>query len=35
MEPVRIGLVGYGKGARFFHAPLLRAAPECDVVAVL
>lgn len=35
MTPVRFGLVGYGFGARYFHAPLLVAAPECDVVAVM
>ena len=29
MEPVRFGLVGYGFGGRYFHAPLLAAAPEC------
>ena len=27
MEPVRFGLVGYGFGGRYFHAPLLAAAP--------
>jgi predicted dehydrogenase len=35
MEPVRIGLLGYGFGGRWFHAPLLRAAAECDVVGVV
>jgi predicted dehydrogenase len=35
LEPVRIGLVGYGFGGRWFHAPLLRAAAECDVVGVV
>jgi predicted dehydrogenase len=35
MEPVRIGLVGYGFGGRWFHAPLLRAADECDLVGVV
>ena len=35
MEPVRIGLVGYGFGGRWFHAPLLRAAAECDFLGVL
>jgi predicted dehydrogenase len=29
MDPVRFGLVGYGFGGRYFHAPLLAAAPEC------
>ena len=28
MEPVRMGLVGYGFGGRWFHAPLLAAAPS-------
>jgi predicted dehydrogenase len=35
MKPVRFGLVGYGFGARYFHAPLLAAAPECDLVGVM
>lgn len=35
MEPVRIGLVGYGFGGRWFHAPLLAAAPECDFLGVV
>ncbi|GAA3175650.1 Gfo/Idh/MocA family oxidoreductase [Blastococcus jejuensis] len=35
MEPVRIGLVGYGFGGRWFHAPLLGAAPECDFLGVV
>jgi predicted dehydrogenase len=35
MTPVRFGLVGYGFGARYFHAPLLVAAPECEMVAVM
>ena len=26
-EQVRIGLVGYGFGGRYFHAPLLAARP--------
>ncbi|MCZ2823969.1 MULTISPECIES: Gfo/Idh/MocA family protein [unclassified Modestobacter] len=34
VEPVRFGLVGYGFGGRYFHAPLLAAAVECDLVAV-
>jgi predicted dehydrogenase len=33
--PVRFGLVGYGFGARWFHAPLLAAAPECELVGVV
>jgi predicted dehydrogenase len=35
MEPVRIGLVGYGFGGRWFHAPLLAAAPECEFLGVV
>ena len=26
---VRIGLVGYGRGGRFFHAPLIEQASDC------
>src|SRR6478672_9041373 len=35
MEAVRFGLVGYGFGGRWFHAPLLAAAPECDFLGVV
>lgn len=35
MDPVRFGLVGYGFGGRWFHAPLLRAAAECDLLGVV
>jgi predicted dehydrogenase len=35
MRPVRFGLVGYGFGGRYFHAPLLGAAPECELLAVV
>ena len=35
MEPVRFGLVGYGFGGRYFHAPLLSAAPECAFLGVV
>ncbi len=34
-DPVRIGLAGYGRGGRFFHAPLIGLAPECTLAAVL
>jgi predicted dehydrogenase len=30
MDPVRIGLVGYGFGGRYFHAPLLASAAQCE-----
>jgi predicted dehydrogenase len=35
ITPVSFGLVGYGFGGRYFHAPLLASAPECDLVAVV
>src|SRR4051794_9581493 len=35
MEPVRFGLVGYDFGGRYFHAPLLAAAPECTLLGVV
>jgi predicted dehydrogenase len=35
MNPVRFGLVGYGFGGRYFHAPLIAAAAECDLAAVV
>jgi predicted dehydrogenase len=35
MEPIRIGLVGYGFGGRWFHAPLLSSAAECDFIGVV
>jgi len=34
-EQVRIGLVGYGFGGRYFHAPLLASAPGCDFAGVV
>jgi predicted dehydrogenase len=33
--PVRIGLAGYGRGGRYFHAPLIGLAPECVLTAVV
>src|SRR3954447_9969089 len=33
--PVRIGLVGYGFGGRYFHAPLLASAANCDFAGVV
>jgi predicted dehydrogenase len=35
MKPVKFGLVGYGFGGRYFHAPLIRSAPECELVGVM
>jgi predicted dehydrogenase len=35
VERVRIGLVGYGKGGRFFHAPLIAAAAGCELAGVV
>jgi predicted dehydrogenase len=35
MAPVKFGLVGYGFGGRYFHAPLISAAPECELVGVM
>ena len=35
MTPVRIGLAGYGRGGRYFHAPLIGLAPECVLAAVV
>lgn len=35
MPPVRFGLLGYGFGGRWFHAPLLGAAPEVDFLGVV
>src|SRR4051812_44709144 len=33
--PVRIGLVGFGKGGRFFHAPLITQAQGCELAGVV
>jgi predicted dehydrogenase len=30
-----VGLVGYGFGGRYFHAPFIAAAPECEFVGVV
>ncbi len=35
MDPVKIGLIGYGFGGRYFHAPLIAAAPECEFIGVV
>lgn len=35
MDPVRIGLVGYGFGGRYFHAPLISSAKECEFIGVV
>jgi predicted dehydrogenase len=34
VAPVRFGLIGYGFGARYFHAPLIASAVGCELVAV-
>jgi len=34
-DPVRFGLVGYGFGGRYFHAPLIAAAAECTLLGVV
>jgi predicted dehydrogenase len=35
VAPVRIGLVGYGFGGRYFHAPLIASAADCEFVGVV
>jgi predicted dehydrogenase len=32
---VRIGLVGYGMGGRYFHAPLIAGAAGCELAGVV
>ncbi|MDG6404405.1 gfo/Idh/MocA family oxidoreductase, partial [Pseudomonas quasicaspiana] len=32
---MRIGLVGYGKGGRYFHAPLIASLREATFVGVV
>jgi predicted dehydrogenase len=34
-SPLRVGLLGYGFGGRFFHAPLIASAPECELIGVV
>ncbi len=34
-DPVRMALVGYGSGGRWFHAPLLASAPEVTFTGVV
>ena len=34
-SPVRVGLVGYGFGGRYFHAPLIRSVQTCALVGVV
>jgi predicted dehydrogenase len=33
--PVRIGLVGFGFGGRYFHAPLLASTSDCEFLGVV
>jgi len=35
VDPVKIGLVGYGFGGRYFHAPLIAASPECEFIGIV
>jgi predicted dehydrogenase len=35
MTAVRFGLVGYGFGGRYFHAPLIASATDCDFLGVV
>lgn len=35
MASVRFGLVGYGFGGRYFHAPLITSAPGCELIGVM
>src|SRR5919112_4057769 len=35
MDPVKFGLVGYGFGGRYFHAPLIASAGECEFLGVV
>jgi len=32
---IRVGLVGYGAGGRFFHAPYIQASEACELVGVV
>jgi predicted dehydrogenase len=35
MTPLRMGLVGYGFGGRYFHAPLIASTAECEFLGVV
>jgi len=35
VAPLRIGLVGYGFGGRYFHAPLIASAQDCEFLGVV
>jgi predicted dehydrogenase len=35
VPPLRIGLAGYGFGGRYFHAPFLASAAECEFLGVI
>src|SRR5690625_7282331 len=34
-KPVRIGLLGYGFGGKYFHAPLIASAAGCELAGVV
>jgi predicted dehydrogenase len=35
VDPLRIGLLGYGFGGRYFHAPLIASAAECEFIGLV
>jgi predicted dehydrogenase len=35
MAPIKVGIVGYGGGARSFHIPFISSIPDYEIVAIL
>jgi predicted dehydrogenase len=35
VDPLRIGLAGFGFGGRYFHAPFLASVPECEFLGAI
>lgn len=35
MDPVRVGVIGYGFSAKCFHLPFITSSPECRLYAIL
>lgn len=34
MKPIKVSIIGYGLSGKTFHAPLIKACPEFDIVAI-
>jgi predicted dehydrogenase len=35
MDPLQVGLIGFGLGGRVFHAPIIRTVPGLKLAAIV